>query len=76
MLLAKWGNSLAVRIPVEVAEKMNLKLGEEVHVLAVDEHRFEVVRDRRREEAIEKLRRLRFEVPTDFRFDRDEIYDR
>lgn len=76
MRLAKWGNSLALRVPSDVVEKMNLKPGDEVHIVSTDEHRFEVVRDRRRDQAIEKLHLLRFEVPGDYKFNRDEIYDR
>lgn len=76
MKIAKWGNSLAVRIPAEVAEKLKLSAGQEVQLRVTGEHKFQVSRDRRREEAIEKLRKLRFTVPDDYVFDRDEIYDR
>ena len=76
MKIAKWGNSLAVRIPAEVAEKLKLLAGQEVQLRVTGEHKFQVSRDRRREEAIEKLRKLRFTVPDDYKFDRSEIYDR
>jgi len=32
--IARWGNSLGVRIPQEVAEELNLKAGGEVQVVA------------------------------------------
>ena len=76
MKLAKWGNSLAVRIPAEIAEKLKLSVGEEVEVAVVGENEFQVSRDRRRRQAIERLRRLRFTIPDDYKFDREEIYER
>ena len=76
MKLAKWGNSLGIRLPAEVVNKMNLKPGDEVEVAVKGEHRLEIVRDRSREEALKKLRKLRIEVPADYKFDRNEIYDR
>lgn len=76
MKLAKWGNSLALRIPADVAEKLKLSPGQEVLLEVVSDHQFQVSRDRRRQEAIEKLRRLRFTVADDYVFDRSEIYDR
>lgn len=73
--MAKWGNSLAIRIPAEVVDKLGLSENEEADVRVTGEHSFEVVRDRRRQEAIETIRRLRVTVPVDFKFNRDEIYD-
>jgi antitoxin MazE len=75
MKIAKWGNSLAIRIPAEVVEKLGLTSDEEAVVKVTGENSFEVVRDRRRQEAIEKLRKMRITLPEDFVFDRDEIYD-
>jgi antitoxin MazE len=76
MKLAKWGNSLALRIPADVVAKLNLSPNEEAEIRITGEHSFEVTRDHRRAEAIEKLRKLRFTVPDDYKFDRSEIYDR
>jgi antitoxin MazE len=75
MKIAKWGNSLAVRIPAEVAEKLKLSAGQEVQLRVTGEHKFQVSRDRTRQQAIAKLRKLRIVLPDDYVFDRDEIYD-
>ena len=75
MKFAKWGNSLAIRIPAEVVEKLGLTPDQEAVVNVTGENSFEVVRDHRRQEAIEAIRRLRVTVPDGFVFDRDEIYD-
>ena len=76
MKLAKWGNSLALRIPAEIAEKLNLSAGEEVELEVVGENQFQVSRDRKRQKAIERLRKLRFTIPADYKFDREAIHER
>ncbi len=75
MKLAKWGNSLALRIPAEVVEQLKLAPGEELEIKVIGDNRFEISRDRRRQQALEELKKLRFTVPDDYVFDRDEIYD-
>ncbi len=73
MKLAKWGNSLAIRMPASVVEALELKEGEDIdlHVLAPRE--FGVAKKRTREEAVLKLREmLKGTLPPDFKFDRDE----
>lgn len=36
--ISKWGNSLAIRIPKAVASEVNLSVGSEVTIAAVDGH--------------------------------------
>ena len=76
MKFAKWGNSIAVRIPAEVVTKLVISPDEEAQIKVTGEFSFEITRDRSRQNAIEKLRKLRFVVPDDYVFDRNEIYDR
>jgi antitoxin MazE len=76
MVLAKWGNSLALRIPSELVEELSLKPGEKVKISRRGEHGFIVERDRSREEALEKLRKLRFELPAEYVFNREELHER
>jgi antitoxin MazE len=76
MQISKWGNSLAIRIPGAVVEALDLKEGDHVEVNIVGPRHFEVGHDRRRQEAIEKLRALRRPLPDGFRFDRDEAHER
>jgi antitoxin MazE len=75
MKFAKWGNSIAVRVPADVVAKLGILPNDEAQIKVTGEYTFEISRDRRREEAIEKLRKLRFALPDDYVFDRDEIYD-
>lgn len=72
MKVAKWGNSLAVRLPVAVVEELGLKEGDDVDFRRATERTLEIVRDTRREEALARLRSIRRMLPADYRFDRED----
>jgi antitoxin MazE len=72
MRVAKWGNSLAVRLPLAIVKALKLKTGDEIEIVASGARRFEVGRDRSREQALKRLRALKKPLPKGFRFDRDE----
>ena len=72
MQVAKWGNSLAVRIPAKVVDALGLKEGDDVVVRIAEDKAFEIKRDDSRERALESIRRFRRELPSDWKFDRDE----
>jgi antitoxin MazE len=76
MQVSKWGNSLAVRLPSAVVEALELKAGDAIEVRIAGQREFEIRRDRSREEAIERLRRLRRPLPSGFTFDRIAANDR
>ena len=71
MKVARWGNSLAVRIPKDVAEALDLREGVEVDFVPLEKGLGIAVR-MTREEAIEGLRAFRDTMPADYKFDRDE----
>ncbi|HEX5326105.1 MAG TPA: AbrB/MazE/SpoVT family DNA-binding domain-containing protein [Acetobacteraceae bacterium] len=75
MHVSKWGNSLAIRLPASVVAALDLKEGDEIEIRVAGSRRFDVSRDRSREEALARLRSLGQQMPPGFRFDRDEIYD-
>ncbi len=58
MRISKWGNSLAVRLPAAVVDALELKEGDQIEVRVAGHREFEIARDRSREEAIERLRKL------------------
>jgi antitoxin MazE len=76
MQVAKWGNSLAVRLPSAVVEALELKEGDQIEIRIVGDRAFEVTRDRSKEKALTRLRRLRRPLPPGFLFSRDEANDR
>ena len=76
MRVAKWGNSLALRLPAAVVEALELKEGDEVEVRLAGSRSFDVDRDRRRERALARLKEFRWKLPPDWKFDRDEANER
>jgi antitoxin MazE len=70
--VAKWGNSLAVRLPAAVVEALNLKEGDDIEIHVQDKREFGVSRKPGREEWLARLRAFRGRLPEDFKFDRDE----
>jgi antitoxin MazE len=73
---AKWGNSIAFRVPAEVVAELGISPNEEAQIKVTGKYSFEVTRDRRRQEAIEAIRKLARPLPPGYKFNRDEIYDR
>ena len=76
MQVAKWGNSLAVRLPAALVEALELKAGDEVTVDIVGTKAMEIARKPDRRQLIERLRRYRGLIPADFKFDRLEANER
>ena len=73
MQVAKWGNSLAVRIPVDVVRELGLKEGDDVQLCALEDGAVAVLIERqRRAAALARLDALAVPAPKDFRFDRNE----
>lgn len=70
MQVAKWGNSLAVRLPAAVVEALQLKEGEHIEIHVMGQRRIEVGRRPDVRQLLTRLRRLRGKLPADFRFDR------
>lgn len=76
MRVAKWGNSLAVRLPDAIVKALKLKSGDEIEIVVTGDREFQVDRDKGRERALARLRALRKPLPKGFRFDREEANDR
>ena len=72
MKIAKWGNSLALRLPAAVVEALRLKEGDEIDVHVAGARDFGIARKPGRAELLKRLRAFRGRLPPDFRFDRDE----
>ena len=72
MQVAKWGNSLAVRLPASVVEALELREGDEIVIHVADARQFGIARKPGREELLKRLRAFRGRLPPDFKFDRDE----
>lgn len=76
MQVVKWGNSLAVRLPAAVVDALDLKEGDQIEIRIAGKREFEVIRDRTKEEALARLRKLRRPLPAGFTFSRDDANSR
>ena len=55
MKVAKWGNSLAVRLPKELVETMKLKAGDELEIAPAGDKRLAVSKRERAREFLEAI---------------------
>jgi antitoxin MazE len=76
MQVAKWGNSLAVRLPSAVVEALELKPGDNIEIQVVGERALEVNRAPSPADLLARLRKYRGRLPAGFRFDRLEAHER
>ena len=76
MKVAKWGNSLAVRLPAAVVELLQLQDGDDVEIRVDDPRTLTLVKKPDIEEMFARVRKLRGAIPRDFKFDRDEANER
>jgi antitoxin MazE len=72
MRVAKWGNSLAVRLPAAIVEVLELKEGDDIEIAIAGRRELEVSRKPTRDDLLKRLRAFRGRLPADFKFDRDE----
>ena len=76
MHIAKWGNSLAVRLPSAVVEILGLKEGDDIEIEVAGARVFEVRKKPEARELLARLRKYRGRLPADFKFDRIEAHER
>ncbi|MDR3100424.1 MAG: AbrB/MazE/SpoVT family DNA-binding domain-containing protein [Paraburkholderia sp.] len=76
MQVAKWGNSLAVRLPASLVEALELREGDDIEIIVDDPRTFAVRRKAGPDELLARLRHLRGKLPADFKFSRDEANER
>jgi antitoxin MazE len=75
MQVAKWGNSLAVRLPAQLVQELGLKEGDQID-LVKDDGPFKVRRLARTDEVLTGLRRFRGKLPAAERLSRDATHER
>ena len=76
MQVAKWGNSLAVRLPQSVVDALDLKDGDRVEIQVMGARMLEVEKKPAPIDLLTRLRKLRGRLPVDFKFDRLEANER
>lgn len=75
MQVARWGNSLAVRLPAELVRDMGLKEGDQIDLLQADGP-LTIRRLPRPDEVLDGLRRFRGRLPAAERLTRDAAHER
>ena len=76
MRVAKWGNSLAVRLPKSLVDELGLKSGDRLDVLSARSDRIVVAKDKTKERAVDRMRERALAIPHDYSFNRDEANTR
>ena len=74
--VAKWGNSLAVRLPAALVAALGLKEGDELTIVPGAAGALKIEKTPDRHELLERVRQLRGKFPADFKFDREEANER
>lgn len=76
MQVAKWGNSLAVRLPASVVDALDLKPGDNIDIHVEGARSFAVEKAPGARELLSRIRKYRGRLPADFKFDRLEANER
>lgn len=76
MRVAKWGNSLAVRLPAAVVEALDLKPGDQIHIHIKGDRSFAVEKAPGAAELLARLRKFRGRLPKGFTFARAQTHER
>lgn len=72
MIVSRWGNSLAVRLPKALVEQLGLAPGDELNVVEASKQQLAVEKVDRRAEFLKQMQQFRWPAPEGYRFDRDE----
>jgi antitoxin MazE len=75
MQVAKWGNSLAVRLPRAVVEALRLKEGDSIEIHVTGARVFEVAKAPIPRQLLARLRKYRGRLPPEFKFDRWQAHE-
>lgn len=76
MLVSKWGNSLAVRLPKALVEALKLSPGDELDVVEASKGRIAVEKVDKQAEFLRQMEQFQIPLPTGYKFDRDEANER
>ena len=76
MRIAKWGNSLAVRLPVSIVEELHLEEGDEVELVKGEYDTLIVYRYDDPEKLLQRIRKFRGRMPQGFVVNRDDAHER
>ena len=76
MQVAKWGNSLAVRLPKALVEALGLKAGGELSVVSASKDEIVIEKRDLGAEFLKAMEQFNWPGPEGYKFDRDEANER
>jgi antitoxin MazE len=76
MHVAKWGNSLAVRLPKALVDALHLAPGDELEVVSASKKEIVVEKRDRRAEFLKAMEQFNWPAPDGYKFNRDEANER
>jgi antitoxin MazE len=76
MHVAKWGNSLAVRLPKALVDELHLAPGDELEVVSASKNKIVVEKRDRRAEFLKAMEQFNWPLPEGYKFDREEANKR
>lgn len=72
MQVSKWGNSLAIRLPISVVKALKLKEGDDIDIRIAEDRQFKISKKPSKNDNLGRLKKFRGKLPADFSWDRDE----
>ena len=72
MKVSRWGNSLAVRLPADVVRALGVKEGDMIDSAPLIEAAVDAEREAERQAAFERIKARKWDLPPDWKFDREE----
>lgn len=76
MRVAKWGNSLAVRLPRSVVDALRLHEGDSIEIMVAGARSLKVAKAPSNRDLLARLRRYRGRLPDGSKFDRLDANER
>ena len=71
--VARWGNSLAVRIPAKLASELRIKEGDGVQLCRLSDGQVGIITEQQRRAALmARAREIALPLPSGYKFDREE----
>jgi antitoxin MazE len=72
MKVSRWGNSLAVRLPADVVRALGVREGDMIDSALLLNAAADADREQKRQAALERIRNTKWQLPPDYKFDREE----
>jgi antitoxin MazE len=76
MKVARWGNSLAVRLSASLVQQIGLRENDDIEIVHASKDKIDVVKQPGAEELLRRIEACNVSLPKDYRFDREEANER